>query len=170
MSEAESMGAPVAGDFNDLMPQIEQHLKLIDAMAALNPAFVAKMRLAKEGARNSRDAANAQHEAISEALKDAFTGVVERAAVTNWFVFVAMGQGYSQAIRLLKRFADSGGDPFSVPRLPPPAPQLPAAGMPGLRIGLARQSPRRRAGVQGGARELCPNQPHAERRHRGDVR
>ncbi len=138
-------GSSLSGEFNDVMSQVEQHLALVDAVEALNPAYVAKLRLALDGARKSRDEANAQHHAIAEALAACFPEDIERAAIANWFIFVAMGQGYAQAFKFLSDYASTGGDPLTVPQFAQPAPQLPTAQMPGFRIGPWKSPARAKA-------------------------
>ncbi len=127
-------GSPTA-EFNEVMRKVEQHLKLVDVVEPLNPAYVAKLRVALDGARKSREEANAQQQAIMDALVECFPQDVERAAIANWFIFVAMGQGYAQAFKFLSDYALMGGEPLAVPQYAPPAPQLPSAFMPGIRIG-----------------------------------
>ncbi len=134
-----------ADHFNNLMSQVETQLSVIEAVRALNPAFVAKVEAAISGAARSRTEANAQHYAIQDALADTIPDEGERRAVTNWFVYVAMANGYSQAHRLLTKFVEAAGDPATVPTLPEPSPQLAIAHIPGLRIGPWKSPKRARA-------------------------
>lgn len=134
-----------ADQFNDLMSQVETQLSVIEAVRALNPAFVAKVGAAITGEAQSRKEANAQHFAIQEALTDTFPEAEERRAVANWFVYVAMANGYGQAHRSLTKYVESAGDATSVPASAPPAPQLFDADVPGLRIGPWKSPKRARA-------------------------
>lgn len=135
----------LTGEFNEIMRQVEKHLAVLEAVSALNPAYVAKLQLVLEGARNSREEANAQHHAISAALVDCFPQEIERAAIANWFIFMAMGQGYAQAFKFLSDYATLGGDPLTMPQFAQPAPQLPTAQMPGIRIGPWKSPTRAKA-------------------------
>jgi len=134
-----------ADHFNDLMSRTETQISVIEAVRALNPAFVAKVEAAITGAKRSRNEANAQHAAIRDSLIDTFPHDDERRAVANWFVYVAMANGYGQAHRMLTKFVESAGDPSSVAPMAQPAPQLAMAHIPGFRIGLWRSPARARA-------------------------
>ena len=63
-----------ADHFNDMMSKTETQISLIEAVRALNPAFVAKVEAATTGVSRSRNEANAQHAAIREALKKSKNG------------------------------------------------------------------------------------------------
>lgn len=139
-----SQGEP-ADQFNDLMSQVEMQLSVIEAVRALNPAFVAKVEAAITGEARSRKEANAQHFAIQEALTDTFPDDEERRTAANWFVYVAMANGYGQAHRLLTKYVESAGDATSVPASSPPAPQLSDAHVPGMRIGPWKSPKRARS-------------------------
>ena len=139
------LASSVASQFNVLMHEVTKHLKVIESVLALNPAFVAKVALAVTGARRSRNEANAQHMAIAGALTQAFPDEFERAAVVNWFIFVAKVEGYYRAHRQLTAYALAGGDPMVGRPLPAPLPALPVAAMPGFRIGPWKSPARNRA-------------------------
>ena len=134
-----------ADHFNDMMSRTETQISAIEAIRALNPAFVAKVQAAIIRVSKSRNEANAQHAAIREALVEAFPDDDERHAITNWFVYVAMAIGYGQAQKMLMKFTESAGDPSVVPPVAAPAPQLLPSTVPGYRLGPWKSPARGRA-------------------------
>jgi len=148
VTEAVAIGqtdADPTARFNALMSEASRVAADIESVAALNPDFVAKVAAAIDAARESRALANRQHAAIAESLVDAFPDWDDRREVTNWFVYLAMIHGYGRAHRHLSAYVEAGGDANVAPRLPPPAPALPFAPMPGFRFGPFRSPARRRA-------------------------